>query len=73
MPVLSKWESLPLWLISSEASAPKPWHISDEAGERKKALVGAQVQLALFVAGLPDVDDGVAHVQDGRPAPGERP
>ena len=44
-----------------------------EAGERKDAVVAAEVELALLVAGLFDVDDGVADVEDGRPASGERP
>ena len=44
-----------------------------EAAEGQEAFVAAEVQLTLLVAGLFDVDHGVADGEDGHSASGERP
>ena len=45
----------------------------DKKGQRKDAVVGTEVELALLVADLFDVDHGIADMNNGGASPRERP
>jgi hypothetical protein len=54
-----------MWLISREACAPNPLAHLGKPTQRNDTVVGAELQLTFLVGGFLDIDQNVAHIDDG--------